>query len=367
MPALDIRMLGPVQVRVDGTPLVFGGPRVRALVARLLVDRGRMVGDDYLVAAVWGDRPPQDRAAGLQQSVHKVRRALRDAGLDGAAILRRESAGYLLDIAEPDCDLGRFRAGRESARDAAARGEPDVAARLLHTALAQWSGEPVADLRGEPYFDDLAVLLEAERRAALTERIDADMARGRHNDVLGDLHALVDLDPYAERLWTRLVSALYHSGRQADALAACRRVRALLREIGTDPGPELVDLERRVLHHELAEPSGAIPRTTLVADRTAGWRVRLRLPDRVVELDGGRLRIGREPGSGLVLDDDYASRQHAEIVRTPAGLLLRDLGATNPTLVGGAELPFRGERRLVDGDEIRIGTTTMVVEIIAAP
>ena len=187
-----------------------------------------------------------------------MRKAL---GEDGAS-LRTRSPGYVLELEPGALDLEAFTALRAEARDAS---EPARAAEALHEALALWRGAPLAELDGAPFGAAAAAQLEEQRLGALEDRIDADLALGRHADLIHELDALVAEHPYRERFRAQQMLALYRSGRQADALAAYRSAReAFVEGLGIEPGAELKALERQVLDQDpaLAAPPGeaATPR-----------------------------------------------------------------------------------------------------------
>ena len=194
--------------------------------------------------------------------------------------------------------------------------------------------------------------------------------RGRAAAVIGELVALTSDHPLREPLWGQLISALYLSNRQAEALDACRRVRTVLaEELGIDPSPALVDLEQRVLRQEPVVPDavGQAERMAKAMNETVGEipgairRGRLRLADgRAVGIPQHGLRIGRMTDNDLELDDPMVSRYHAQVLPSRAGILIRDLNSANGVFVGD-EL-IEGGSLLRGGDRIRIGSTILVFE-----
>jgi SARP family transcriptional regulator, regulator of embCAB operon len=369
-PSIDVRVLGPVQLLVDGVPLPVGGPKPRALLAALTVNRRRAVSSQALGDMVWNEQPPDAYQASLQVFVSNIRKALRTAGADPAAVLRTEAAGYRLEITDQDCDLGRFEAARRAGAEAADAGRSEHAARCYADALAQWSGAALDDLPGLVFAERFAVAMDEERLLATTARIDADIACGRSAAVVGELVAMTTAHPLREPLWVQLISALYLSGRQADALEACRRVRAVLAdELGIDPGPALLELEQRVLRQQPLDTE-AIARaermakamTETVTERPRAARGgQLRLPDgTVVPIAAGGLKIGRMTDNDLVLDDPKVSRYHAQIQTGRAGLLIRDLHSANGIYINDEPIDDAGV--LADGDALRIGGTVLRFE-----
>jgi len=229
-------LLGPVDASVGGDAVCLGGPRQRALLARLLVDANRVVSADRLVADLW-DEPPRDAQAALQNQVSRLRKAV------GARLVTK-APGYLLEVKPGEVDLDRFRA---LVAEAGAAGDSAERSRLLREADSLFCGPALADVAA-PFAAAEAAALEELRLAALEARIDVDLGRGRHVELVAELQTLVARHPLRERLHGRLVVALYRCGRQAEALDAYREARRVLdEELGLEPSPELRELERAIL------------------------------------------------------------------------------------------------------------------------
>ena len=240
----EFRVLGPVEASRDGVVLDLGPRKQRAVLALLLLDANSVVPTETLIDQLWGEAPPETARSALQVYVAGLRKAL---GAGGAALATR-SPGYVLAVEDGALDLDRFAALREEARTT---GDARRRSALLHEALALWRGTPVAELDGEPFGVTARLRFEELRLAALEERIDADLALGRHAALVPELDTLVADHPYRERLRAQQMLALYRSGRQADALAAYRAAReASVDDLGIEPGPELRALERAVLDQD---------------------------------------------------------------------------------------------------------------------
>ena len=258
--AIEFRVLGPVEALRDGEPLRVGGKRQRALLALLLLEPGRSVSVDKLMEELWRGEPPRGAERTLRVNVSRLRSAL---AFD--AILAR-APGYLIEVDADRIDATRFGRLLQDGREALGRGAAGIAAERLEAALALWRGSALSDVA-----DDGALALEAQRLDELRvvcreELIDAKLALGRHAELVAELELLVAEQPLRERLWRQLVIALYRSERQADALAAYRRARALLSdELGLEPSEELRELERAVLRHEIAAVPTAEVRHNLPA------------------------------------------------------------------------------------------------------
>jgi len=284
--SIEFRILGPVEAVGDDGPLPLGAPKQRALLALLLLNANTVVSRDRLVDALWGDEPPRSAVSSLQVYVHGLRRAL------GAERIERHGTGYRLPLDPAELDLGRFERLVEQAAAALASGRAADAAEDLRRALTFWIGAPLADLAGEPVHETEATQLEERRLRAIELLHDAELALGRHDELVPELERLIATEPYRERFREQHALALYRAGRQTDALAACRAARELLvEELGVDPGPELQKLERRILRHDPALAAPEAPPPALV-----------QLPTPPTPLVGRRLEVGAI--SALLRRDD---------------------------------------------------------------
>jgi DNA-binding SARP family transcriptional activator len=239
---MEFRILGPLEVEEGGRPIALGGLKQRMLLALLLLTPNRPVSVDRLLDALWGGDPPGAAPNALQYHVSQLRKAL----ADGAPIVTQES-GYLIQLDPEQLDLLRF----ERLVAAAESVDPDRASQLLAEALGLWRGEPLSDLADDVLSQAEAQRLGAGRLAALERRIDADLALGRHAQLVPELEALVRTHPLHEGLVGALMRALYGAGRQADALDVYRTTRHTFdTELGIEPSPFLRELERAILRHD---------------------------------------------------------------------------------------------------------------------
>jgi DNA-binding SARP family transcriptional activator len=246
---MEFLILGPLEVADDGRLVPLGGAKQRAVLAILLLNRNQVVSTDRLIDEVWGETPPATAAISLQNFVARLRKALAESG----RLLVTRPPGYLIQLEPDQLDLDRFERLTREARQQLAAGEPRAAAGKLEEALALWRGPPLADFTYEPFAQPAVARLDELRLAALEDRFDAELALGRHAELVAELEALVDEHPLRERLRGQLMLALYRSGRQAEALdvyQATRRV--LVDELGIDPGPALQQLERAILTQDAA-------------------------------------------------------------------------------------------------------------------
>jgi DNA-binding SARP family transcriptional activator len=237
-------LLGPLEVRDGTAPVKLAGRKARALLARLALDANRTVSAERLVTDLWGEDPPQTAAKMVQIHVSQLRKVL------PPGVLVTRPGGYALAVEPESLDLARFERLRDAGRAALAAGDAGSAGRHLADALALWRGEALAEF-GEPF-----AVLEAARLAQLRldcveDRIDADLALGRHTAVTAELEALVAREPLRERARAQLMLALYRGGRHADALATLQDLRRILdEELGLVPSATLGALEQRILRHD---------------------------------------------------------------------------------------------------------------------
>ncbi|QYB04557.1 FHA domain-containing protein [Rhodococcus sp. USK10] len=363
-PRLGLHVLGSVELTIDGAPQSLGGTKPRAVLAMLLIRRGRVVAADALAAAAWNDDPPPDYRASLHVIVSKLRKALGGADVDPKTVLATVAPGYRLSVADDDFDLARFRALSSTGGRLAEAGQFEEASAALSHALDEWKGPVLDDLRGHSFADAFAATLEEELLATASARTQAEIACGRAESVISTLIDLTNEHPLREPLWAQLITALYLAGRQSDALDTCRRLRTTLAdELGIDPSGPLQDLEKRILNQEpLTVTTGAMTLTLIEQQqRVATGQLRDRAGTAIPVPPAG-LRIGRKNTNDLVLSHRNVSRYHAIVVATGPQYEIRDLQSSNGTLING--------ERIIDsavlghGDVIRIGSTEWSFEVI---
>jgi DNA-binding SARP family transcriptional activator/outer membrane protein assembly factor BamB len=218
------------------------------LLAILLLRAGEVVSTDRLIQDLWGEDPPSTAPKMVQVFVSRLRSSLEEGG--ARRVLFTQPPGYVIRI-EPDrLDLARFEALAAQAR-ATMSSDPGTASGTLRQALDLWHGPPLADVALEPFAAAAIVRLDELHLSALEDRVDADLALGRHADLVAELRDLVGGNPLRERLRGQLMLTLYRSGRQAEALEVYRDGRAALADaLGIDPGPELQRLETAILRQD---------------------------------------------------------------------------------------------------------------------
>ncbi|MEN3534210.1 BTAD domain-containing putative transcriptional regulator [Microbispora sp. ZYX-F-249] len=241
---MSFAVLGPLDVRRDGRPVEVGGQRLRALLTLLLLDAGRTVSTEALVAGVWDDRPPGGVGNALQALVSRLRATA------GRGLVVGGPSGYRLAVSREQVDLHLFaRLAREGAA-ALDAGDPGRAAGLLRQALGLWRGAPLTDLPSAEA--EVARLVEL-RTTATENRVEAELALGRHADLVPELRTLVTAHPLRERLHGQLLRALYGAGRRVEALAAYEEARSVFAErLGADPSPALAGVHLAMLRGEPA-------------------------------------------------------------------------------------------------------------------
>ena len=347
---MNFRILGPLEVYGGNGAVALGGSKPRTVMAVLLLHANEPVSADRLAEALWGEEAAVGAVRTVQVHVSRLRKALGDP-----EILTTTPAGYCLRVEAGELDAERFATLVEEGRRALAAGRPDAAGGVLREALALWRGPALADLAFEPFAPAEIARLEEQRLAALEARLDADLAAGRHADVVGELRQLVAAEPARERLAGQLMLALYRCGRQTEALAAYADARhTLVDAIGAEPGPELRRLHEAILQQDAAlepPPPAELPpeldslRGSPLAgreDELAWLRERL---DRARGGDGALVTVSGPPGIGkrrLVAELAGEAHELGVEVRHASGAgrangieaaLARAAGAAHPTLL----------------------------------
>jgi DNA-binding SARP family transcriptional activator/tetratricopeptide (TPR) repeat protein len=244
---MEFRVLGPLEAEEAGILVPLGAQKQRALLAVLLLGASETVSLGRLIEDLWEGEPPERADKAIQTYVSRLRKVL------PADLLCTRPHGYELRLERGCLDLHEFERLAGEGRRALAQGHLEQAAADLRGALALWRGKPFDEFDSEPFAAREGDRLGELRLAVLEDRIDVDLARGRHADVVGELESLIAHHRFRERLRGQLMLALYRSGRQAEALAAFQDARrTLVDELGIEPGRALQDLERAILRHDLS-------------------------------------------------------------------------------------------------------------------
>ncbi|MGH8906264.1 MAG: BTAD domain-containing putative transcriptional regulator [Egibacteraceae bacterium] len=319
---MEFRILGPLEIWADGMQLPVAGTKRRSLLAHLLLHAGEVVSVERLIDDLWGLRPPRTAKNTVQAHIANLRKTLTPADGHSArgTLLVTQPPGYALRLGHHELDLARFERLAGQGRTAMDT-DPEVASARFREALALWRGPALADLAVGALLQSEIGCLEEQRLAVIEERIEADLALGRHAELIGELKTLVTEHPLRERFLDQLMVALYRSGRQAEALEAYGQARdRLTDELGLDPSPALQSRQQAILaqdaslgpsfsgpssqHRRLPSPPTPLVgrQSTLLVARTA-----LRRPDvRLLTLTGtggaGKTRLALEAARQLASD-----------------------------------------------------------------
>jgi DNA-binding SARP family transcriptional activator len=257
---IGIRLLGPFAAELNHRPVTPSAAKQRQIMALLALNAGRVVTVSALTEELWGDYPPLSSATTLQTYILQLRNRLA-AAVPGRQEIRQllstRHGGYLLDETACQIDIDQFGRLARAGRAAAETGDPGAASELLARALALWRGPALVDVHLGRILELEATSLEETRLGVLERRIEADLALGRHTDLLGELTLLAARNPMNENFCALLMTALYRSGHVARALEAFRRLQAVLREeLGIEPCPRLRRLQHAVLSGDRALDAG---------------------------------------------------------------------------------------------------------------
>ncbi|HEU5485923.1 MAG TPA: BTAD domain-containing putative transcriptional regulator, partial [Microlunatus sp.] len=338
-------ILGPLEITAGSGPnLMIGGRKQRELLCLLILHRNRAVSASRLVAELWGDEAPKGAEVTLRSHVSHLRRRL--AGVAAGESLSTSPAGYALRLAPGQLDADRFENGIGLGQEALGLGRWERAAAVIRDALGLWRGRPYADLDVVDAAVAESARLEEVRLAALEVLGSAELAAGRHRDLVAELESLTLAHPFRERFCGQLMVALYRSGRQAEALDAYARTREQLADqLGLDPGPELQDLAQRILQQDpllLGEtgpadyrPPDRVPAPSVsgMPDAVLTAEARIRLAGRTLErarLDATWQSV-RSGGRNVVLLSGEAGIGKTRLV---AELTVRVQSGGYPVLVG---------------------------------
>ena len=242
---MEFRILGPLEVRARGREVPLPGQKPRALLAVLLLHANEVVSSDRLIEELWGEDSPARAGAALRVNVSRLRKALPED------VLTTKSPGYVIGVEPEELDLHAFERLVDEGRDLLARGVASEALLRLRDALSLWRGPALADFAYESFAQRAISRLEEIKLAAVELRIEAELALGRHHELVAELEALVAEHPLRERLRSYLMTALYRAGRQAEALNAYKEARRVfVEDLGIEPSPALQELERAILRQD---------------------------------------------------------------------------------------------------------------------
>jgi predicted ATPase/DNA-binding SARP family transcriptional activator len=270
---IEFRVLGPLEVRVDGAPLALAGRVHRLILSLLLAHATRRVSTDRIADALWGDEPPDGAVHTLRVHISNLRRLLEPDHQRGSpwAVIQTVEDGYRINLDAESSDRDRFMHLVEAGRRLLDQGDDSAGVQTLSQALGLWRGAAFGELASEPSLEAESARLEELRLATLEMRLEADLRLGHHSDLVAELRDLVTDHPLRERFWGLLMLALYQSGRQAEALRAYRSLTRILgEELGIEPSVEIRELEERILLQDLSlGPAVHTPTTNLPTASTS--------------------------------------------------------------------------------------------------
>lgn len=325
---MEFRILGRLEVVEHGTQLPLGGAKQRALLALLVLHRRETISRDRLVEELWGEQCPPTAAKTIQVYISRLRKVI------GEEMVETHRRGYRLLVDAEHTDIDRFQALAAEGRTALESGDARDAARLCALALAEWHGSPLEEFAYEGFAGAAIAELEEARLVTVEDRIEAELQLGRGRRLVPELQRLIDEHPLRERPIAGLMLALYRSGRHADALAVCRAARQRLDDqLGLEPGPDVRELEQRILVHD---PALDAHRRPAVVSARPGRRIPVRGATSLAvlvlvvgglllsssakterrTLDGASGAIAVDVGSGSVV---AASRLTANVTSLAAG------------------------------------------------
>ncbi|WP_371480171.1 BTAD domain-containing putative transcriptional regulator [Kitasatospora sp. NBC_00315] len=263
------RLLGPLDVRVNGFSIVPTAPKPRKVLALLVVHANRVVGTSTLMRELWREEPPHSSATTLQTYILLLRKLLAEAHGGDMHAAKQQLAtypgGYMLRMSGDAVDLYEFDRLCVLGRQQLGRRENEAASRTLRRALDMWQGNALVDVRLGPILDVEVSRLEESCLGALEQRIEADLRLGRHHELVSELTALTRKFPLYENLHAQLMLALYRSGRKASALEAYHQLRAnFVDELGLEPSARMSELHSAILASRSTLDVSSYPRPLLL-------------------------------------------------------------------------------------------------------
>ncbi|GAA3343116.1 AfsR/SARP family transcriptional regulator [Amorphoplanes nipponensis] len=256
---MKFNVLGPLEVTSEGTDRTPTPPKVRRVLALLLLRANQVVSVDALIEELWGEHPPMSAVTTAQTYIYQLRRSFNrhQVAPQRPEWLVTTAPGYLMYVDPEQIDAHSFQTMSWQGRQLLDNGRTAEAAAVLRRALDLWRGPALANVLTGRLLESHAVHLEEERLRTLELRILADAELGRHHELIGELRSLVAAHPLNEWFHGQLIAALSRCGRRSEALQAYQNLRVLLHDqLGLDPQPELQRLQREVLTYDSPEAPG---------------------------------------------------------------------------------------------------------------
>jgi DNA-binding SARP family transcriptional activator/WD40 repeat protein len=367
-PRVEFCALGPLGVVVDGQPVPLGSPKLRTVLAALLVDANSVVSSDRLIDVLWGDDPPMTAKATLQKLVYRLR-LLVEPNQEPDRLLVTRAPGYVLLVGPEEYDAARFENWLRTARAEADRGRVSEAVATLDEALGLWRGPAFAEFAYDDFARAEATRLEELRVTAVEDRVDAKLALGRHEELIGELERTVDAHPLRERSRAQLMLAFYRAGRQVEALRAYQdHRRYLVEELGLEPSTALRSLEAAIVVQaaELDYERSALPNGNSVSGEATAPFPPPSVPVALGEAEVTRAfddRVTRATATRIDLDllEDELADNVMELHRRSA-----TDGAETTGTSASARCPYKGLASFESSDaDYFFGRERLVAELVA--
>lgn len=256
----SFKVLGPLRVMNGNHDCTPSPPKMRSVLALLVLNANRVVQMESLIDELWGNEPPRSAVTTVQTYIYHLRLffTAEELDADGSVSIITRPPGYMLELAPGQVDAELFERPVKQGRQLLEKGQPMAAADLLADALAMWTGPALADVQCGDLLRAHAIHLEERRINAHELRIEAEIRLGRYRELVPELKSLVYAHPLNEWFHNQLIRVLGYSGRRSEALRAYQNLRDILREeLGVDPSPQLQRLQRQLLMDGLPELSGA--------------------------------------------------------------------------------------------------------------
>jgi DNA-binding SARP family transcriptional activator len=322
---MEFRLLGALEVIEDGQDITPSAPKLREVLALLVLRNNQLVQIESLIDELWGEDPPSSALSTLQTYIYKLRKVLFDRASDSTLVTKQ--AGYLAVIPPGNVDVCRFEESLCEGRKAMEKGDAAASAQMLAEALAMWRGPALADVLPGSALASHVTRLEESRLTAIEQRIDAELQLGRHLELISELRELTSANPYHEGLHTKLMLALYRAGRRGEALESYQQVRSVLvDELGVEPSTQTRRMQQSLLSSDpeldnvLAPAAGAAAAASVATLSTPA-----QLPPDIADFAGRRSEAARiEPL--ITRDDEPGTAVHVVLLTGMPGVGKTALG-----------------------------------------
>ncbi|GAA4228946.1 hypothetical protein GCM10022254_20270 [Actinomadura meridiana] len=247
-----VKVLGPVEMEtLSGYVTTPKSVKVRSLLAYLAAYQGKAVSPSRIIEALWSGVPPRTASTALHVHMSKLRKFIREFGVDADSVITTEVCGYRLDPSNCEVDIHVLEQTLEKSAQLIAMGRGEHASDTLKGAISLWRGPAFEDLRGNPTFEIIGRRVDEQRVYACEQRFELELQLGHHKALIREIYSQLDRYVTQENLYEYLLIALYRSGRQVDALEAYGKLRWVLAEdLGVEPSPRLRQLHRAILDHD---------------------------------------------------------------------------------------------------------------------